>query len=115
MLGQQFLQILGPLGDAVGREAHILDDQSGTVGALLSDDAEESVADPPGQLDLFLVAGEFHRVDQVRARSQRTGFGLRGVQVGRAVRAELDQQRRGVRIEIPPVRRGAGEGLRGRG
>jgi hypothetical protein len=45
VLGQQFLQILGALGDAVRREAHVLNDQRGTVGALLSDDAEESVAD----------------------------------------------------------------------
>ena len=115
VLGQQFLQVLGPLGDAVRREAHVLDDQGGTVGALLSDDAEESVADPPGQLDLFRVAGEFHRVDQVRARSQRGGLGFRGVQAGRAVRAELDQQRRGGGIQTAPVLRGAGEGLRGRG
>ena len=114
VLGQQVLQILGALGDAVRREAHVLDDQGGPFGAPLSDDAEEPVADPPVQLDLILVPGEFHRVDQVRAGRQRGGLGYRGVERGWAVRAELDQQPRGGGIEAWPVLRGAREGLRGR-
>ena len=115
VLSQQVLQILGALGNPVRREAHILDDQGGPFGTPLPDDAEEPVADPPGQLDLVLVASEFQGVDQVRAGDLPGGAGFRGVEPGRAVRAELDQQRRGGGIQTAPVRRGAGEGLRGRG
>ena len=49
-------------------------------------------AHPPVKLDLVLDAGEFQWVDQVRARSRRGGLGYRGVEPGRAVRAELDQE-----------------------
>ncbi len=115
VLGQQFLEVLGALGDAGRREAHVLDNQGGAVGTLLPDNAEEPVADLPVQLDLVLVTGEVGGVDQVRPGDEPARPGLRGVKPGWAVRAELHQQRRRARIEAAPVRRGAGEGLSGRG
>ena len=112
-LGQQLLQVLGTIGDAVRREAHVLDDQGGAVGALLPDDAQQPVADLPGQLDLLIVAGEFQGVDQVRPGEERGGAGLCVVEPGQAVRAELHQQRGGAGVEAAPVLRGAGEVLSG--
>jgi hypothetical protein len=90
MPGQQCLKIPGALGDAVRREAHVLDDHGGTFGAHLPGDAQESLAHPPVQPDQVLVAGELQGVEQVGADDQPAGPVLCGVERGRAVRAELD-------------------------
>ncbi len=53
VLAEQRLQVAGALGDPLGRDADVLDDQRGAGQTQLADQPVQPLADPPGELDLL--------------------------------------------------------------
>ena len=113
VLAEQFLEVLGPLGQALWRKAHVLGYERRALGTQFSDQSEQSFAYAPRQLDGFLHACEFDRMNEIGVGGQLDDPVLQNLERSHVFGAELHKQGRSFRIESFPIGGGTGEGLAG--
>ena len=113
VLAEQLAHVLRALGDAVRRDAHVLDDQRGVGRAHPADQAMHPLAHAPVELGHLGVGAELAGLDE-RVLGQdllRGGLPLR--QLAGVVRAELDEDRGGLPGRVLPLLRDRDERRRG--